>query len=37
MTKVMIARLSQPSIADLLPAPSLCNRVTAIRRRPVGR
>jgi hypothetical protein len=38
MTQVMIARLSQPSIAGLLPAPSPGNRVTAIRHgRSVGR
>jgi hypothetical protein len=36
MTKVMIARLSQPGIAGLLPAPRA--RVTAIHhRRPTGR
>ena len=38
VTQVMIARLGQPSIAGLLPAPSPGNRVTAILHgRSVGR
>jgi hypothetical protein len=39
MTQIMIARLSQPSIAGLLPAPSQGNRVTTIAMgdRSVGR
>jgi len=36
MTQVMTARLSQPGIAGLLPAPSPGNRVTAIGGRSVG-